>query len=126
MQFCESQPCESQHRPAAGGVVTVGRGDLWQQLDGLLAGRPGWNLQAMATPGSPPAWCFGLGGLDAFIVSVEGDRITVYEAELDRESRFATTDELAGWLQATAPGALGERKATVGDKLRGGRFFHWE
>ncbi len=106
--------------------MASGRPALWKQLDDLLAGRPGWKLQAMATPGAPPVWCFGLGGLDALTVSVDGDRISVYEVELDRESRFAGTDELVEWLQVGLPGALGERKATIGDRLRGGRFFHWE
>ena len=56
---------------------------LRAQVDELLRRRPGWKLQAMATPGLPPAWCYGSGGQAELSVATDGGSIRIYVVEKD-------------------------------------------
>ncbi len=105
------------------------RGDkdkLRTEVDELLKRRPGWKLQAMATPGLPPVWGFGSGGQVELSVGTEGDSIDLYLVEQDLDVTLSSTSELAAWLQAHKPQAFQDPKDGLGDKPKRRRFLDWE
>lgn len=102
------------------------RHDLGKEVDRLLQRRPGWTFQAMATPGAPPAWCFGTGHERDLTVTVVGGVIRVYEVEADLEVELATTAELVTWLTTRHEGVLGDQRKGMGERLKGGGLFRWE
>ena len=95
-------------------------------MDELLRHRPGWRLQAMSTPGLPPQWCFGSGGQADLSIAIDGDSISVYVVEQDRDVALGSTEELAAWLKANKPEAFKDPKESAGGKLKRGRLFDWE
>ncbi|HEX4082319.1 MAG TPA: hypothetical protein VHX40_05085 [Acidimicrobiales bacterium] len=103
-------------------------GDLWQQVTQLLRRRPGWRLEAVATPGALPVWCFGPPGDTDLSVTADGASITVHVMASDDDVELGTVDDLVDWLHAYRPGSLEERTAGVFDRLkrRRGRLFGWE
>jgi hypothetical protein len=103
-------------------------GDLWQQVTRLLRRRPGWRLEAVASPGALPVWCFGPPSDPDLSVTADGASVTVHVMAPDEDIELSAVDDLASWLRAHRPGSLEERPAGVFDRLkrRRGRFFDWE
>jgi hypothetical protein len=96
------------------------------ELDDLVRGRPGWRLEPMATPGSPPAWCFAPGRKIEFSVTAERDVIRLYVMESDQETVFGDVDELAVWLRTNRPEALQEPAPRLRGKSRLRKAFRWD
>jgi hypothetical protein len=80
----------------------------------------------MATPGSPPAWCFAPGRKIEFSMTAERDVIRLYVIEADKEIVFKDVDELAVWLRAHRPEALQEPAPRLRGKSRLRKVFRWE
>lgn len=100
--------------------------DNGEELDRLLRRRPGWSLQALPTPGSPLAWCFGSGGTIELSVTTDGGSIDVYVVDSGENVTLSNTDQLIGWLSTHKAEALQEPRegASHGGKLRS--FFRWD
>ena len=118
-------------RPKSAGATTevsmrYDKDRLRREIDELLKRRPGWKLQAMATPGLPPVWGFGSGGQVELSVGTDGDRISVYVVEQDLDVTLASTSELAAWLKAYKPQAFQDPRDGGGDKPKRRRFLDWE
>lgn len=96
------------------------------EVDELLRRRPGWKLQAMATPGLPPVWGFGSGGHVELSVGTDGGAIDVYVVEQDLDVTLHSTSELAEWLKEYNPKAFQDPKDGAGDKPKRRRFLDWE
>src|SRR3974377_2147451 len=79
---------------------------LWEKISRALKGRPGWGLQPSSTPGAPPAWCFGRGGENDLMVSVDDGRVYLYVMETDRDLHFDTVEDLQRWLDANEAAVL--------------------
>ena len=103
-------------------------GDLWQQVTHLLRRRPGWRLEAVASPGALPVWCFGPPSDADLSVTADGASVTVHVMASDEDVELSTADDLANWLRAHRPGSLEERPAGVFDRFKSkrGRLFEWE
>jgi len=103
-------------------------GDLWQHVTHLLRRRPGWRLEAVASPGALPVWCFGPTSDADLSVTADGASVTVHVVASDEDVELGTVDDLVNWLRTHRPGSLEERPAGVFDRLkrRCGRFFDWE
>jgi hypothetical protein len=103
-------------------------GDLWQAVTRLLRRRPGWRLEAVASPGALPVWCFGPPGDPDLSVTADGASVTVHVVATDDDVELGTVDDLVNWLRAHRPGSLEEPAGGVFDRLkrRRGRFFDWE
>ncbi|HLN17167.1 MAG TPA: hypothetical protein VK277_10515 [Acidimicrobiales bacterium] len=101
---------------------------LWDELGRTFKQRPGWGLQPSSTPGAPPAWCFGKGGENDLMVSVDSGRVYVYVMETDRDFLFDTVEDLTRWLDANEAAALqGPLQAgEILDDLVHGRVVPWE
>lgn len=99
---------------------------LRTEVDELLRHRPGWRLQAMSTPGLPPQWCFGSGGQADLSIAIDGDSISVYVVEQDRDVALGGPEGLVAWLKANKPEAFKDPKESAGGKLKRGRLFDWE
>jgi hypothetical protein len=106
----------------------MGDGDLWRQVTHLLRRRPGWRIEAVATPGAEPVWCFGSPGETDLSVTADGPSVTVHVMASGADVELGTVDDLANWLRAHQPGSLEERATGTFDRLkrRRGRFFEWE
>lgn len=100
--------------------------DPRKQVARLLRRRPGWTLQAMATPGAPVVWCFGSGNEFDLSVTADPDSILVYVKGTDQAVKLGSVNELVAWLQTHRAGSLLDRRTSVLDKLRGGTLFKWE
>jgi hypothetical protein len=116
----------SDGQPEVG--VGADDGDLWQQVTRLLRRRPGWRLEAVASPGALPVWCFGPPSDADLSVTADGASVTVQVTASGEDIDLGTVDELAAWLRAHWPGSLEEPTSGVFDRLkrRRGRFFDWE
>ena len=106
--------------------VRADKDKLRAEVDELLGRRPGWKLQAMATPGLPPVWGFGSGGQVELSVGTDRDSISVYVVEQDLDVTLHNTSELAEWLQAYKPQAFQDPKDGAGAKPKRRRFLDWE
>ncbi len=106
--------------------MPVDEDDLRAQVDELLKRRPGWKLQAMATPGLPPVWAYGSGGQAELSVGTDGKSISVYVVQEDRDVTLEDTSGLVEWLKAYDPQTFRDPKDGVGDKPRRRRFLDWE
>jgi hypothetical protein len=100
--------------------------ELWKQIDRLLRGRPRWRFQAVASPGTPPVWCFGLEHEPELSVTITGGSVGVYVVEADYDLSLNNADELESWLAAFWPGALEEPRDSRRKRLGLGGFFRWE
>ncbi len=80
----------------------------------------------MATPGLPPAWCYGSGGQAEVSVATDGGSISIYVVEKDIDVTVESTNDLAAWLKAYKPEAFRDPKDGFGDKLKRGRILDWE
>lgn len=102
--------------------------DLWGQVTRLLRRRPRWHLEAMATPGASPVWCFGSAGDPDVSVAVDGGSICVHVIASEEDVELGTTDDLVEWLGTHRPGSLEEPTSGLVDRLRRkhGRFFDWD
>jgi hypothetical protein len=100
--------------------------EIWKEVDELLRHRPGWSLQAIATPGVPPVWCFGSGGGDDLTVEVEGYSICVYLMNSERKVKLGSTSELLAWLQDHTPESLKDPRGGMAGQLKRGHFFKWQ
>jgi hypothetical protein len=116
----------SPHRaPSAHGTDVRARPDndpLWKHVDELLRHRPGWSLQAIATPGVPPAWSFG----SDLIVEVRGGSICVYLVNSEREVAFGTTSDLGRWLVDHVPESMRDSQGSSAQRLKSVRFLRWQ
>jgi hypothetical protein len=106
--------------------VRVGKDKLRTEVDELLRRRPGWKLQAMATPGLPSVWGFGSGGQVEVSVGTDRDSISVYVVEQDLDVTLRSASELAEWLKAYKPEAFQDPKEGARDRPRRRRFLDWE
>ena len=107
------------------GAVRSKEDEQWRDLGRLFQGRPSWSLQAMSSPGSPPAWCCSLSGEVELSVTVEEGLFRVYVMETDQDVSLASIDELVAWLNEHKDGILGDRQPGIVDRLKRGSFFDW-
>jgi hypothetical protein len=107
--------------------VRAGKDGLRKEVDELLRRRPGWILQAIATPGVPPVWCFGFGAGTELTVGVDGSSICVYLMNSEREVLLGSTTELVAWLQDYAPESIQDVQGGTANRLsKRARFFEWQ
>ncbi len=97
-----------------------------QHLVELLKGRPGWRLEARATPGATPLWCYVDQGEVEYSVTADGDLIRLYVMATDQEIVFDGPDALTSWLQTHRPEALREHGPRPAGKARLRRYMEWE
>jgi hypothetical protein len=102
--------------------VATDNTELWKQIDRLLRRRPRWRFLAVASPGAPPVWCFGLEHEPELSVTVMDGSISVYVAPANYDLSLNNAGELESWLTAFWPGALEERREKPGR----GSIFRWE
>lgn len=98
---------------------------LWHEVDDLFKGRPGWGVQAMSTPGAPPAWVLKTADEADLWVTVDAGLICVYLIASEQDVRLGTTEELVAWLGSHRPGSLPDRRTKAVDKARRGKLFEW-
>ena len=99
---------------------------LWKQTAELLRRRPGWVIQAVATPGAPTYWCFARGSAEAVSVQVQSGLINIQLGETDEIIALEQVSELVSWLSAHRPDSLQEPKRSLAEKFRAGKLFRWE
>ena len=100
--------------------------DLRAQVDDLLKRRPGWRLQAMATPGLPPVWAYGSGGQAELSVGTDGKSISVYVVEQDRDVYAREHERIGRVAQGVQPPNVQRAQGRVGEKPKRRRFLDWE
>ena len=100
--------------------VRADKDELQMEVDELLRRRPGWSLQAVATPGTPPVWCYGSGRGAGLTVGADQNCICVYLVDSEREVKLGSTSQLVAWLQAYEPESL------RGPQLKRRRFLDWQ
>lgn len=102
-------------------------GELWEQVGGLLAARPGWSLQASSSPGAPPTWCLVDEGEIDLSVAVDRGAICLYVMSQDRDVRLADAAELIAWLDANEAASRSSPldPGEVLDELVHGKFTKW-
>ncbi len=105
--------------------VRAGKHDLGKEVDELLRRQPGWTLQAIATPGAPPVWCFGPGAGPELTVGVDGASICLYLIQSEREVKLGSTTELVEWLEDYAPDAMQDQGVMANPPKRR-RFLEWK
>jgi hypothetical protein len=92
--------------------VARGDGELRDQVSSLLQARHGWRLEPRTTPGAPPTWCFGSGGVSDLSVDVENGALSVYFVDIDREVSLPDADALAASLDGFEALFLGPTSLT--------------
>jgi hypothetical protein len=98
--------------------------ELWAETAKLLRRRPGWKVQAMATPGARTYWIFASGSRSEFAVTVEDGSINV-DVGSDEAVAFADLDDFVAWLTTNRPGSLQAPSGGFLDKLRSRTLFRW-
>lgn len=101
-------------------------GSPGEQLEELLRGRAGWRLEALATPGSPPSWCFFVDKRIELSLLVGAGGLELYVTADDEDVDLESVEALVSWLGMHKPEALGPRRAGVLDRLRRGGIFSWD
>lgn len=100
--------------------------ELWSQTEKLLRRRPGWAVQAVATPGIPAYWCFARGSKAELSVQVERGSINVQLGDTDQIFEMDHVSDLVEWLTAHRPGSLQEPRRSFTERLKAGTLFRWE
>jgi hypothetical protein len=108
--------------PDTDGRTRPDNDQLWKEVDELLRHRPGWSLQAIASPGVPPAWSFG----SDLIVEVREGTICVYLVNSDREVALGTTSDLGRWLVDHAPESMRDSEDGSAQGFKSARFLRWQ
>jgi hypothetical protein len=82
----------------------MGNGEaLADRIDGIMGGRPGWELEPQSSPGSALLWCLRSEDDPVLTVGAEEGRISVYLVEADMEFLLADPEALSAWLAANEP-----------------------
>jgi hypothetical protein len=107
--------------------VRAEKDDLLEQVAQLLRRRPGWGVQAMPSPGTPPIWCFAAGrAMELRVMVVDGNSILIHLGESREPVTLGTVTELVAWLNTHCAGSLQEPKSRIIDKLKRGALFRWD
>jgi hypothetical protein len=92
---------------------------LWNEVSAVLGDRPGWALEPAVTPGQPPSWCFGTGGVSELAVSILHGSVSIYLVDRDQEIDVVDAQAMTAWLDANESFFANRSTMTADDFVAG-------